>query len=202
LVHIIIELTTEIPNIKSHIILRMKSNKPIIKKPKSNRKKKDKRTDEEIVEELVFRLKMRKLIREKNWKKNQYKRNKPRKTSFQLLIENLKVEKDKDNNINVYSYKSSFPKIRIKKKRVSDEVKVGSGYKIIYKVKYSSKRHQLIHEQKLERQQQNSIVISETDNNGNLKNKKRKSTFNRYIISDVYDRSKEETQRKMKKKNK
>jgi hypothetical protein len=180
----------------------MKSSKPIIKKSKSTRKKKDKRTDKEIVEELVYQLKMRKLIREKNWKKNQYKRKKPRKTSFQLLIENLKVEKDKDNNTNVYSYKSSFPKIRIKKKRVSHVEKVGSGYKIFYKVKYSSKRHQLIHEQKLERQQQNSIVNFETDNNGNLKNKKRISTFNRYIISDVYDRSKEETQRKMKKKNK
>ena len=180
----------------------MKSNKTIIKKPKSTRKKKDKRTDEEIVEELVFRLKMRKLIREKNWKKNQYKRKKPRKTSFQLLIENLKVEKDRDNNINVYRYKSSFPKIRIKKKRVTKELKVGSGYKIKYEVKYLSKRHQLIYEQKLVRQQQNSSVISETDNNGNLKNNKRKSTFNRYIISDIYDKSKEETQRKMKKKNK
>jgi len=180
----------------------MNSSKPNIKKPKSTRKKKDKRTDEEIVEELTFRLKMRKLIREKNWKKNQYKKNRPRKTSFQLLVENLKVEKDRENNVNVYRYKSSFPKIRIKKRRVTKEIKVGSGFKIKYEVKYLSKRHQLIYEQKLKREQQISVLKSMTDKNDNQIVKRKKSTFDRYINSEVYKRSGEETLRRMRKKNK
>lgn len=196
------ELTTEVPKGTSNIILRMKLSKPNIKKPKSTRKKKDTRTDEEIVEELVFRLKMRKLIREKNWKKNQYKRNRPRKTSFQLLTENLTVEKGKDKKVMGYKYKSTFPKIRIKKRRVVREVKVGSEYKIKYDTEYLSKRHQSTYEQRLRIQHQNSIVNSKIDNNRNLISKKRISTFDRYIISEVYKRSGEETIRKMKYKNK
>ena len=203
MVHIILELTTEIPNIQSDIILRMKSNNPNIRKPKSTRKKKDKRTDEEIVQELVFRLNMRKLIREKNWKKNQYKRNRPRKTSFQLLTENLTVEKDKDKNVKGYKYKSTFPKIRIKKRRIVKEVKVGSEYKIKYETVYLSKRHQYSHEDRVKRKeqinQQKNII---NGNNVYKSTNKRMSTFERYSQSYSYDRLLEETLRREKKKNK
>jgi hypothetical protein len=156
-----------------------------------SRKTNKKRTDEEIVEELVFRLKMRKQIREKDWKKNQYKKKRNKKTPFQLLVDNMKEIKSNGRVVG-YEYKSTYPKIRIRKKRKVIEEKVGSSYKIRYEDVFVSKRHQYVYEQKKEEKKKREDEKKERIENGKTipqDLKKRLSSFDKLLQSKVYKNS-------------
>ena len=154
-------------------------------------KRTNKRTDEEIVEDLVFRLKMRKRVREKDWKKNQYKKKKNKKTSFELLVDSLK-EIESNGRIIGYGYKSIYPKIRIRKKRVVDDVKVGLGDRIYYMDVFVSKRHRIIYEQKKEEKRKREEDRKERLENGKSNpqdTKKRLSSIDKLLQSKVYKNS-------------